>query len=104
MQHPANGLRRMHLLSSWTNISGQRLATIPSHRLAYRLLQRRDVLAELPLELGLIYHEWFLELVEHLDQLPHSGIEKTHRPQQDLRCSLDACRLANLLEDYLNEL
>src|SRR5215217_2947714 len=91
--NPPREGRRTHLLDTWMNISARTLGAVPSHRMAKRLL-----------ELGVIDHERFLELVEHLDHLTHSRIEKTHRPQQDLRCRLDACRLANFLENHLHEL
>src|SRR5215213_7971960 len=90
-------LLRKPLPRTWVNISGRTLAAVPSHCLAYRLLQRRGVPTECPLELGVIYHKWFLKLVEHLDYLAHFRVEKTHRPQQDLRCCLQAGRLAYLL-------
>jgi hypothetical protein len=83
--------QRDEQLGSWMNISGRTRAAVPPHRVAYRLLERRGVLAECPFELGVIYHEGFLELVEHLDRLAASRVEKTHRPQQDLRCRLHAC-------------
>src|SRR5215208_5368090 len=73
-------------LRSWMNISGRTLAAVPAYRLAYRRLQRRRLLAERLFELGVIHHEGLLELVEHLDRLADSRIDKTHRPQQDLRC------------------
>src|SRR5215217_2737657 len=97
------GSRRTSLLGGWMNISGRTLAAVPAYRLAYRLLQRRGVLTERLFELGVIYHKWFLKLVEHLDYLAHSRVEKTHSPKQDLRCRLQACWLAHLLEDHLNE-
>src|SRR5918997_6522109 len=93
-----------YVLGSWANISGSTLAAVPSHRLAYRLLERRGVQTERLLELGVIHHAGFLELVEHLDSLPDPRVEKTYRPQQDLRRSLDSCRLAYLGEDRLHEL
>src|SRR5215212_5882825 len=102
--NPGREVRRISLLGSWTNISGRTLAAVPAYRLAYSLLQRRRVLAECLLELGVIHHEGFLELVEHLDHLADSRVEKTYSPKQDLRCSLDAYRLAHLLEDHLHEL
>src|SRR5215217_9035652 len=85
------------------NILGRTLAAVPAHRLAYRRLQRRGLLAERLLELGVIHHEGFLELVEHLDRLADSRVEKTHSPKHDLRCRLEACWLAHLLEDHLHE-
>src|SRR5215211_4812937 len=102
--NPPREGRRTHLLDTWMNISARTLGAVPSHRMAYRLPERRGVLAKRLFELGVIDHERFLELVEHLDHLTHSRIEKTHRPQQDLRCRLDACRLANFLENHLHEL
>src|SRR5215203_243472 len=91
------------VLGSWTNISGRTLAAVPANSSAYRLLERRGLLAKRLLELGVIHHEGFLELVKHLDHLAHARVEKTHSPKHDLRCRLDARRLADLLEDHLHE-
>src|SRR5215211_7984609 len=102
--HQHTALTNEVVLGSWTNISGGTFDTVPSHGLAYRLLQRRRLLAERLFKLGVIYHERFLELVEHLDHLAASRVEKTYSPHQDLRCCLDACRLANFLKDQLHEL
>src|SRR5215212_649243 len=104
IRDPANGVPRTHLPRTRVNISGRTLAVVPSHRVAYRLLERRGGLAERLFELGVIYHEGFLELVEHLDRLANDRVEQTYSPQQELRWRLDACWLANLLEDHLHEL
>src|SRR5918998_5175252 len=93
-----------YVLGSWTNISGSTLAAVPAHRLCYRLSQWGGVLAERPLKLGVVHHEGFLELVEHLDGLADPRVEQTYGPQQDLRRHLEACRPADLLGDRLNEL
>src|ERR671917_35506 len=93
-----------YVLGSWTNISGSTLAAVPAHRLCYRLSQWDGVLAERLLELGVVHHEGFLELVEHLDGLADPRVEQAYRPQQDLRRRLEACRPADLLGDRLNEL
>src|SRR5829696_8866131 len=90
-------------LGTWMNISVRTPGAVPSDGLAYRLLERRGIIAERLFELGVIYDKGFLELVEHLDHLAHSRVEKTHRPEQDLGCRLDACRLADFLKDRLDE-
>src|SRR5687768_4457231 len=88
-------------VSHHTSRSCRALLTVPAHGTLDGFSKRCRLLAELPLEPGIIYDERFLELVEHLKYFAHSRVEKTHRPQQDLRCRLHACRLADLLEDYL---
>src|SRR5215204_4336404 len=104
-------LRRIHLLRASVNRvshhpsrSGWALLTVPSYGALDGFPKRRRLLAERLFELGVIHHEWFLELVEHLDRLADSWVEKTHSPQQHLRCRLDACRLADFFEDHLHEL
>src|SRR5918998_1489404 len=92
-----------YVLGSWTNISGSTLAAVPAHRLCYRLSEWGGVFAERLLELGVVHHEVFLELVEHLDGLADPRVEQAYGPQQDLRRSLDSCRLAYLGEDRLHE-
>src|ERR671917_1365748 len=93
-----------YVLGSWTNISGSTLAAVPAHRLCYRLSEWGGVFAERPLKLGVVHHERFLELVEHLDGLADSRVEQAYRPQQDLGCYLDARGPAGLPEDRPNEL
>ena len=61
--NPPREVRRTSLLDTRTNIFARTLAAVPSHRLAYRLPERRGVLAERLFELGVIHHERFLELV-----------------------------------------
>src|SRR5215208_4881308 len=106
----AHEVRRMNLLrasvnrvSHHTSRSGWALLTVPSYSTLDGFPKRRRLLAERLFELGVIHHEGFLKLVEHLDRLADSWVEKTHSPQQHLRCSLDACWLADFLEDHLHE-
>src|SRR5215203_1203949 len=77
---------------------------VPSHGLPYGLLEWCGVVAEGSREVRVVHDERLLELVEHLDRLAQRGVEETQCPQQDLRCRLDACWLADLLEDHLHEL
>src|SRR5215216_1732667 len=87
-----------------TSRSGRTLLSVPLYATLDGFPKRRRLLAERLYELGVIHHEGLLELVEHLDRLADSWVEKTHSPQHDLRCRLDACWLAHLLEDHLHEL
>src|SRR5215212_8723844 len=87
-----------------TSRSGRTLLSVPPYATLDGFPKRRRLLAERLFELGVIHHEWFLELVEHLDRLADSWVEKTHSPQHHLRCRLDACRLADFFEDHLHEL
>src|ERR671917_2759567 len=77
---------------------------VPSHGLPYGLSKWCGVVAEGSREVGVVHDERFLELVEHLDRLAQGRVEETQDLQQDLRCRLDACRLADLLEDHLYKL
>jgi hypothetical protein len=70
-------------------------AAAPWRNVAYGLLERRGMIAERPLELGVVSHEGFLELVEHLDSLADSRVEQTYRPQQDSRLLSKACPRAS---------
>src|SRR5215210_1399483 len=79
------------------------LLSVPPYATLDGFPKRRRLLAEGLFELGVIYHEGLLKLVEHLDRLADSRVEKTYSPQQDLRCRLQAYRLADLLEDHLHE-
>src|SRR5215210_472744 len=96
--------RELPLSGSRTNSSGHPLAAVPPYRVAYGLLEGRGALTERPLEPGVVHDEGFLELVEHLYRLADSRIEHSYGPEQDLRCRLDARRLADLLEDHPYEL
>src|SRR5215208_259396 len=44
--NPPREGRRTHLLDTWMNISARTLGAVPSHRMAYRLPERRGVLAK----------------------------------------------------------
>src|SRR5829696_1553730 len=78
-------LRRIHLLrasvnrvSHHTSRSGWVLLSVPLHGLPDGLLEWCGVLSERLFELGVIYHEGLLKLVEHLDRLADSWVEKTY--------------------------
>src|SRR5215210_8923206 len=101
--HTASPGTWVNRVSHHTSRSGWALLTIPSYGTPDGFPKRCRLLAERCFELGVIHREGFLELVEHLDRLTDARVEKTHRPQQDLRCCLDTCWLANFLEDHLHE-
>src|SRR3712207_8943622 len=94
---------RARTVCRYTSRSGWALVAVPPYGTPDGFSQRRRSLAELSLESGVIYDEWFLELVEHLDRLAQGRVEDAQGSEQDLRCRLDACWLANLLEDHLHE-
>src|SRR5215212_11352195 len=87
-----------------TSRSGRALLSVPPYGTPDGFPKRRRLLAERLFELGVIHHEWLLELVEHLDRLADARVEKTYSPEHDLRSRLHACWLADLLEDHLHEL
>jgi hypothetical protein len=91
-------------VSHHTSRSCRALLTVPAHGTLDGFSKRCRLLAELPLEPGVIYDERFLELVEHLKYFAQSRVEETHGPQQNLRCRLHACWLAHFLEDHLHKL
>src|SRR5215212_130156 len=64
-----------------TSHSGRALLSVPPYATLDGFPKRRRLLAERLFELGAIHHEWFLELVEHLDRLADSWVEKTHSPR-----------------------
>ncbi len=66
---------RARRVSRHTSRSGRALLSVPSYSTLDGFPERRGMLAELPLEPGVIYDEWFLELVEHLDRLADSRVE-----------------------------
>src|SRR5919107_85059 len=82
----------------------QAVLAVPSHGLPYGLSKWCCVVAEGSREVGVVHNERFLELVEHLHHLVQGRVKETHCPQHDLRYRLDACRLADLLEDHLYDL
>src|SRR5215207_11776105 len=97
-------LRREQQADSPTSRSGCALLTVPPYGTLDGFPERCGVVAECSREVGVIYDERFLELVEHLDRLAQGRVEETNSPQQDLGCRLDACWLADFLEDHLHEL
>src|SRR5215207_5311952 len=97
-------LRREQQADSPTSRSGCALLTVPPYSTLDGFPERCGVVAECSREVGGIQDERFLELVEHLDRLANDRVEQTYSPQHNLGWRLEACWLANLLEDHLHEL